>query len=197
VTDPVLIGSHGYQAINRLNRQGRLNARVRLSFSCFGSIIGLPCVKANSANAVSGIGDDMLRVGGIGEEVLNLSGPIYPDPSTRRSSRYLARTNGAWSITLPPVDAGGDGRIVGKGESGVSRSPIFAGECCIQVTDLRRPSADTLARLRALGAGVVPSVTNVKANATTDHPPFKRIYDSGTRACMGTDALNVSPFPPL
>jgi predicted amidohydrolase YtcJ len=40
VTDPVLIGSHGYQAINRLYRQGRLNARVRLSFSCFGSIVG-------------------------------------------------------------------------------------------------------------------------------------------------------------
>jgi predicted amidohydrolase YtcJ len=102
VTDPVLIGSHGYQAINRLNRQGRLNARVRLSFSCFGSIIGLPCVKANSANAVSGIGDDMLRIGGIGEEVLNLSGPIYPDPSTRRSSLTSPATNGAWSITLPP-----------------------------------------------------------------------------------------------
>jgi predicted amidohydrolase YtcJ len=76
IPDPVIVGSHDYQAINRLYREGRLNARVRFSFSCFGNVIGMPCVERNTVNALSGIGDDLLRIGGVGEEVMNLTGGI-------------------------------------------------------------------------------------------------------------------------
>ena len=92
------MGSHGYQAINRLYREGRLNARVRFSFSCFGSVIGMPCVQGNTVNALSGIGDDLLRIGGVGEEVLNLTAGIYADPEYAEILLYLAQTNGRLSI---------------------------------------------------------------------------------------------------
>jgi imidazolonepropionase-like amidohydrolase len=59
------------------------------------------------------------------------------------------------------------------------------------------PAADTLARLSALNAGVVPTNSNAKSGGISDHPPYRRIYESGTRACLGTDALDVSPYPPF
>ena len=52
-------------------------------------------------------------------------------------------------------------------------------------------------RLKALNAGVVPTNSNAKSGGVSDHPPYRRIYESGTRACLGTDALNVSPYPPF
>jgi len=197
IPDPVLRGSHGYQAINRLYREGRLNARVRFSFSCFGSIIGMPCVQENTANALSGIGDDLLRIGGIGEEVLNLTGGIYADPEYAEILRYLASNE--WSFEHHATAPATQEAMVASWERVNATYPI---------TDLgwrmlhpgggpAAPSADTLAQLQALGAGIVPTNTNVKSSGTSDHPPYRRIYESGTPSCIGTDALNVSPYPPF
>jgi predicted amidohydrolase YtcJ len=91
VPDPVIRGNNGYQAINQLHRDGELNARVRFSFSCFASIIGMPCVTLNTPNAVSTIGDDMLRIGGVGEEVLNVVGGVYPHDEYMEILEYLAK----------------------------------------------------------------------------------------------------------
>jgi len=197
IPDPVLRGSHGYQAINRLHREGRLNARVRFSFSCFGSIIGMPCVQENTVNAVSGIGDDLLRIGGVGEEVLTTTGGIYADPEYAAILSFLATNE--WSFEHHATAPATQEAMVRSWEAVNLVAPI---------TDLRwkmlhpgggpaAPSADTLARLKALRAGIVPTNTNVKSSGTTDHPPYRRIYESGTRACIGTDALNVSPYPPF
>lgn len=197
IPDPVLRGSHGYQAINRLYREGRLNARVRFSFSCFGSIIGMPCVQENTANALSGIGDDLLRIGGVGEEVLNLTGGIYADPEYAEILRYLASNE--WSFEHHATASSTQEAMVASWERVNQEFPI---------TDLgwrmlhpgggpAAPSGDTLARLQALGAGIVPTDTNVKSSGTSDHPPYRRIYESKTPSCLGTDALNVSPYPPF
>src|SRR5262249_3705257 len=59
------------------------------------------------------------------------------------------------------------------------------------------PSADTLVRPQALGAGIVPTNSSAKGGGPGEHPPYRRIYESGTPACLGTDALNVSPYPPF
>jgi len=92
IPDPVLRGSHGYQAINRLHREGRLNARVRFSFSCFGSIIGMPCVQENTVNAVSGIGDDLLRRHSRCEVLEDI---VYGDPQP---------SNAGLATALPRLD---------------------------------------------------------------------------------------------
>ena len=197
VPDPVLRGSHGYQAINRLHREGRLNARVRFSFSCFGSIIGMPCVLENTANALSGIGNDLLRIGGVGEEVLNLTGGIYADPEYAEILRYLASNE--WSLEHHATAGSTQHAMVASWERVNQEFPITElGWRMLHPGDgPTEPNPDTLTRLRALGAGVVPTNTNVKSSGTSDHPPYRRIYESGTPACLGTDALNVSPYPPF
>jgi predicted amidohydrolase YtcJ len=197
VPDPVIRGNNGYQAINRLHRDGELDARVRFNFSCFGSIIGMPCVREHTANAISTIGDDMLRVGGVGEEVMNTTGGIYADPEYAEILEYLASND--WEFQHHATAAITQEAMVASWERVNAIYPI---------TDLSwvmlhpgdgptNPTADTLARLKALNAGIVPTNTNVDSPTSTDHPPYRRIYESETEACLGTDALNVTPYPPF
>jgi hypothetical protein len=197
IPDPVIRGDNGYQAINRLHREGRLNARVRFSFSCFGTIIGKPCVDLNTPNAVSTVGDDTFRIGGVGEEVMNTTAGIYADPEYKEILEYLAKNE--WEFEHHATAGGTQEAQVRSWERVNQIHPI---------TELNwrtlhpgdgptHPTADTLARLKALNAGVVPTDTNVDVVNTTDHPPYRRIYESGTEACLGTDALNVSPYPPF
>ena len=197
VPDPVIVGSHGYQAINRLYREGRLNARVRFSFSCFGNVIGMPCVQGNTVNALSGIGDDLLRIGGVGEEVLNLTAGIYADPEYAEILLYLAQNE--WSFEHHATAPATQQAMVASWERVNSIAPIteLAWRMLHPGGGPEAPSPDTLARLKALNAGVVPTNSNAKSGGVSDHPPYRRIYESGTRACLGTDALNVSPYPPF
>ena len=53
------------------------------------------------------------------------------------------------------------------------------------------PNPDALRRLRDLDAGVVP--TDAGVNGTTPYPPYRRIYESGTHACLGSGAPDDAP----
>jgi predicted amidohydrolase YtcJ len=57
------------------------------------------------------------------------------------------------------------------------------------------PTQEIFDRLRALGAGIVLTDSGVRGGAS--HPPYRRAYESGTETCLGTDALNASPYPPF
>jgi predicted amidohydrolase YtcJ len=57
------------------------------------------------------------------------------------------------------------------------------------------PTAETLARAERLGIGMTPSVTGALGRGFA--PPYRRILGSGTRMCLATDAMNVSPYPPF
>jgi hypothetical protein len=196
VPDPVIRGNNGYQAINQLHRDGELNARIRFSFSCFGSIIGMPCVTGNTPNAVSTIGDDMLKIGGVGEEVLNTVGGVYPHDEYMEILEYLAKNR--WEFEHhATADTTQHGMIEDWEEVDAEFEINDLGWRMLHPGDgPEEPSADTLARLKALNAAVVPTDTNFDSTGT-DHPPFKRVYDSGVKACAGTDAYNVSPYPPF
>jgi predicted amidohydrolase YtcJ len=199
-SEPVISGNNGYQAINELHRRGELNARVRFNLSCFGApgsaTIGLPCVRDYVTAAVGTIGDDLLRIGGIGEEVMNLQGGIYPDPEYRQILELLASLR--WPLQHHATAPSTQQAMVASWERVNAVYPI---------TDLRwvmlhpgggpeNPNADVLARLRALGAGIVLTNSSIHAS-DTDHPPYRRVYQSGTPSCSGTDALNVAPYPPF
>jgi predicted amidohydrolase YtcJ len=197
VADPVLVGSHGYQAVNRLHREGRLNARIRFSFSCFGNVIGMPCVQTNTPNALSTIGDDILRIGGVGEEVLNVTGGVYAESEYLPIITFLAQNE--WHFEHHATAPSTQEAMVRSWEKVNANYPIteLGWRMLHPGGGPAAPSADTLARLKALGAGINPTNSNAKSGGAADHPPYRRIYESGTRACIGTDALNVSPYPPF
>ena len=52
----------------------------------------------------------------------------------------------------------------------------------------RRPDAP-----QGLDAGVVP--TDPTVNGVPSYPPYRRIYESGTRACLGSGAPGEAPYP--
>jgi predicted amidohydrolase YtcJ len=199
-SEPVLWGDHGYQAVNEIHRRNELDVRVRFNLGCFGAAgsatIGLTCVRDYLTAAVGTIGDDMLQIGGIGEEVMNTSGGIYPDPEYGQILDLIASHR--WPLQHHATAAGTQQAMVSSWEQVNARHPI---------TDLRwvmlhpangpaNPSQDIFNRLRALNAGVVLTNSSIHA-MDTDHPPYRRAYQSGTQTCSGTDSLNVAPYPPF
>jgi predicted amidohydrolase YtcJ len=176
-------GDLGYEAVNRLHRAGELNARIRLNFPL-------------DAIQVSEVGDDTLRIGGVGAGVLRPGAKgVYPPPEYRRilqrlSSRELSFEHGATRATTQHG-------LVAEWEQANQRHPI---------TDLRwrmlhpgagptEPNPDALARLQALNAGVVP--TDMAATGGRAHPPYRRIYESATESCLGSGGLDGAPYPPF
>jgi predicted amidohydrolase YtcJ len=121
----------------------------------------------------------------------------YADPEYAEILLYLAQNE--WSFEHHATAAATQEAMVASWERVNAIAPItdLAWRMLHPGDGPEAPSADTLARLKALNAGVVPTNSNAKSGGVSDHPPYRRIYESGTRACLGTDALNVSPYPPF
>ncbi len=188
-------GGGDYAAAGRLRRAGELNARIRLNFGCPADELGTACVERLTARQIGEVGDDELRVGGIGEDVL-APGPkgVYPPGEYRRILAALARDG--WAFEHGATRATTQQGMIREWELVNARRPI---------TGLRwrmlhpgggptEPNPDLLTRLRDLDAGVVPTATGVLGG--NDHPPYRRIYGSGTRACLGSGAPGA-PFAPF
>ena len=189
-------GDGGYAAINRLHREGRLNARIRLNFSCSGAEAGWPCVRASTARQIGETGDETLRIGGVGEEVMRAGAhAVYPSGPYRRILERLARDG--WALEHRATEATTQHGMVGDWEAVNRRYPIagLRWRMLHPGAGPTEPNADALARLKDLDAGVVPIGASVKGGAS--QPPYRRIYASGTRACLGTDALAAAPYPPF
>lgn len=184
---------HGFQAVNQLRRDGRLTARIVLQLTSFG---GLATVQRDSRHAFSAIGDDVLRIGGIGEEVMGSVAGLYPQPEYTQLVEHLAQNR--WKFEHHASLAVTQDQILDTWEQVNATHPIgglgwfmlhpFEGPT--------HPSSETLSRLRALGTGVVPTDSNAMG-ASTQHPPYKRIFESGTRNCLGSDAIDAGPYPPF
>ncbi len=199
-SEPVISGNNGYQALNEVHRRGELNARVRFNLSCFGAAgsatIGLPCVMDYITTAVSMLGDDMLTLGGVGEEVMNTSaGGIYADPEYGQILNVLAARR--WSLQHHVGGAAPQAAQVTSWET-VNATYDISGLDWVMLHPgggPADPNASIFARLKALDAGVV--LTDSGIHGTGGAPPYRRAYQSGVETCSGTDALNVAPYPPL
>jgi predicted amidohydrolase YtcJ len=208
----VLRDNHGYQAVNRLHREGEMTTRISFNLSCFGPDAmheddppgepphgAMECVETHTFNALGLLGDDMLRLRGIGEDVMETTntpdGPIYADPEYGEILEHLATND--WPLEHHATAPSAQRAMVESWERVNQIRPI---------ADLRwfmlhpgsgptNPTQEIFDRLRALGAGIVLTDSGVRGG--TSHPPYRRAYESGTETCLGTDALNASPYPPF
>jgi predicted amidohydrolase YtcJ len=184
---------HGFQAIDELHRQGRMTARVVLHLTSFG---GLVTVQRDTRHAFSLIGDDMLRIGGPGEEIMFAVGGVYPLPEYQEIVNHLARNR--WNFQHHASLGITQRTMLDAWEQANAVHPIAD----LNWTMLHphdgpeNPTAETLARIKALGAGIVPTDSNVQG-AGDEHPPYRRIYESAARSCLGTDAMNAGPYAPF
>ena len=172
-----------YQVVNRLHRAGELNARIR---------VNLPPTDIQ----ISEIGDEVLRIGGVGPDVLRPGARgVYPAAQYQRILDQIAVSD--WAFEHGATRATTQHGLVAEWEKVNQRHPI---------TDLRwrilhpgagptEPNPDALARLQALNAGVVP--TDMAATGGRAHPPYRRIYESATESCLGSGGLDGAPYPPF
>ena len=184
---------HGFQAVNELHRQGRMTARVGLHLTSFG---GLETVLRDTRHAFSLIGDDVLMIGGPGEEIMPAVGGVYPLPEYQEIVNHLARNR--WNFQHHASLGITQRTMLDAWEQANAIHPIAdLNWVMLHPHDgPENPTAETLARIKALGAGIVPTDSNVQG-AGDEHPPYRRIYESGARACLGTDAMNAGPYAPF
>ncbi len=180
----------GYDHLLALHRQGKLSARLRLFFYSRDLQPDLPFLTQRLNNQFLDFGDDGMRVSGIGEWVstgdLRNPPPIYENAVrliAQRGWRYNQHTNG-------PED---QRAIAGVWEKVNAATPI-AGlrwdmDHAVQI------DADTLRRLKALGAGVSASggyFVEVPGRVA----PLRAILDSGVHFGYGSDGGSVAPLAP-
>lgn len=180
----------GYDHLLALHRQGKLNARLRLFFYSRDLQPDLPFLTQRLNNQFLDFGDDGMRVSGIGEWVstgdLRNPPPIYENAVrliAQRGWRYNQHTNG-------PED---QRAIAGVWEKVNAATPI-AGlrwdmDHAVQI------DADTLRRLKALGAGVSASggyFVEVPGRVA----PLRAILESGVHFGYGSDGGSVAPLAP-
>jgi predicted amidohydrolase YtcJ len=181
----------GYDAVNRLHRVGELNARVRINLGCDGAG-GIACVRRLTATRIGETGDASLRIGGIGEHVLETGARgVYPPAEYGRILRVLASRE--WAFEQPAPRATTQHGMVDAWEQVNARTPItgLRWRMLAPGAGPAEPNEDALARLRDLNAGVVP--TDASVTGGTSHPPYRRIFESGTRACRGSGGS----YPPF
>jgi len=194
----LLVGEHGFQAINQLHRNDEMTARIVLHFSCFTNAPALDCVKRNTYNAVSLIGDDWLLIGGMGEELTTaLQNNLYPLPDYQDAVDFLAlnRWNLEHHATAPVTQL----EVIQAWERANQKSSIkdLGWRMLHPGGGPEFPTAEMFNQLKALNAGVVLTDSSGQGQQAAAVPPYRRAYESGVRMCLGTDALNVAPYPPF
>jgi predicted amidohydrolase YtcJ len=185
---------HGPQPVVQLRREGRLDARV--GFHLMNNFGGLATVLQDTRHAISFVGDDLLRYMGVGEEVLCPGNQPPPDPAEYLAIvRHLAANRIGFENHASREAT--QAAYLDAWEQANEIYPISKLHWTIAHPgeDNVGPTAATLARAKALGIGMTPSVTGALGRGFT--PPYRRILESGVRMCLATDAMNVSPYPPF
>jgi predicted amidohydrolase YtcJ len=187
------VGQHGHQPVLELRRRDRLNARV--AFHLMNNFGGLQQVLADTRNPVGFLGDDWLRYLGVGEEVFCPGNQPPPAAEYLAISEHLARNR--LSFENHASESETQVAILDAWERANEIYPIADLHWTIAHPgeDNVGPTAETLARAARLGIGMTPSDTGALGRGAT--PPFRRILESGTRLCLASDAMNVSPFTPF
>jgi predicted amidohydrolase YtcJ len=187
------VGQHGHQPVLALRRRDRLNARV--AFHLMNNFGGLEQVLADTRNPLGFLGDDWLRYLGVGEEVFCPGNQPPPAAEYLAISEHLARNRLSFENHASASET--QVAILDAWEQANEIYPIADLHWTIAHPgeDNVGPTAETLARSARLGIGMTPSDTGALGRGAT--PPFRRILESGTRMCLASDAMNVSPFTPF
>jgi predicted amidohydrolase YtcJ len=187
------VGQHGHQPVLELRRRNRLNARV--AFHLMNNFGGLEQVLADTRNPLGFLGDDWLRYLGVGEEVFCPGNQPPPAAEYLAISEHLARNRLSFENHASASET--QVAILDAWERANDVYPIADLHWTIAHPgeDNVGPTAETLARAARLGIGMTPSDTGALGRGTS--PPFRRILESGTRLCLASDAMNVSPFTPF
>ncbi|KAK4175359.1 amidohydrolase family-domain-containing protein [Triangularia setosa] len=169
--------------------------RLRVNFLHDDSTASNPTLVERLRNTFPFFGNDMIRTGAIGEFAVGIAhyagGPIF-------EAAALKIAKAGWRLE---VHALGDNDLKTQLEGFEKvNAEVPIKNLRWVVAHVPRISADSLIRLKALGAGVNVSgwpFLEGTGNATNPAgPPFRRILDSKIHVGFGADGANIAPLSP-
>ena len=204
-----------YDAAVALDRENKLTSRLRLFWYTLDTSMDVPILKERLLNNFPLFGDDMLRISGVGETVVQ-----NPPPPPGTVAPRPPGAGGGFRFVPPANEEAALQLIAKRGYAYSQHSTTLAEDMFItdtfekvnKVTPIANlrwsishvPKIDepTLNRLKAMGAGVMAhSWQYLTGNipppgAPPAGPPFRMILDDGIHAGGGSDAVAVTSLDP-
>lgn len=182
-----------YDAMNALQRERALPVRVRIFFLTMDSTPEIPNLKARLLNTFRGFGDDMMSLSGVGE--FATSWPLFGQPTPAHYTQaleFIARQG--WPFQQHSLSPAED-KLTLEAFEAVNKTTPIAG-LHWSIAHAPRIDAPTIARFKAIGAGVAIHPFTYLAGTPGSGPPVKTILDSGIHAGAGSDSAQISTLNP-
>jgi predicted amidohydrolase YtcJ len=194
-----------YDSLRALYDEGKIFNRIWINFLHMEADPATPELNARLLNVFNDFGDDMVRVLGIGEFT---GGGLFPTGDAwRNGTRLVAMArwrneNHSLGFNVAGIP---DWKIIIDGWQSVHDEVRVMPGLSDGITNLRWvlahvPFMDTeyLNKLKGLGGGIslVGGWRYISGTAAGNGPPFRLIIDSGIRAGMSSDGMQISPMNP-
>jgi len=182
-----------YDAIASVHRDEKMPVRVRLFFLSMDTRPDVPMLRQRLLNTLKGFGDDMLRVSGIGE--FASTWPLFGNtpPANYETALQLIAKQG-WAFQQHSLSPAEDKLTIETFEAVNPTTPIA--DLHWSIAHAPRIDAATLARFKAIGAGMAIHPFTYLAGGPGAGPPLRTILDSGIHAGAGSDSAQISTLNP-
>jgi len=182
-----------YDAFLALRKEEKLSTRLRIFFLSMDTQPNIPLLKERMLNNFSGIGDDMLRVSGIGEfaTAWPLFGQVTPPANYTAALQLIAKQG--WAFQQHSLSLAEDQLTASTFETVNATTPIA--NLHWSIAHVPRIDQATVNRFKAVGAGIAVHPFNY-LNPQGGGPPLRMILDSGIHVGAGSDSAQISTLDP-
>jgi predicted amidohydrolase YtcJ len=183
-----------YDAFLALHREKKMAARLRVFFLSMDTQPAIPLLSERLRNAFDGLGDDMLRISGIGEfaTAWPLFGKVTP-PANYEAALQLVAKQG-WPFQQHSLSLAEDQLTAATFEKVNAATPIS--DLRWSIAHVPHIDQETVNRFKALGAGIAIHPYEYLAGTAGAGPPVRMIVDSGIHVGAGSDAAQISTLDP-
>lgn len=183
-----------YDALMALHREGKMTSRVRIFFLSMDTRPDVPLLSERVRNTLRGLGDDMLRLSGIGEFATQwpLFGQVTPPANYATALKLVAKDG--WPFQQHSLSLAEDKLTASTFEEVNKVTPIASLRW--SVAHVPRIDQETVNRFKAVGAGIAVHPFEYLAGGPNAGPPLRMILDSGLPVGAGSDAAQISTLDP-
>jgi predicted amidohydrolase YtcJ len=195
-----------YDSLRALYREGKIFNRIWINFLHMEEDMNTPELRARLLNVFNDFGDDMVRILGIGEftagNIFFAGSPVWLNGTRQVAMAQWRNENHTLGFNIGGIP---DWKLIIDGWQTVHDEVRAMPGLSDGITNLRWvlahvPFMDTeyLNKLKGLGGGIslVGGWRYISGTATGNGPPFRLIIDSGIRAGMSSDGMQISPMNP-
>jgi predicted amidohydrolase YtcJ len=183
-----------YDAFQALHQQNKMTTRLRIFFLSMDTRPDVPMLKQRMYNIFPGLGDDMLKVSGIGEFATQW--PLFGTatmPANYETALQLIAKEG-WAFQQHSLSPAEDQITASTFEKVNAVTPIK--DLRWSIAHAPRIDQATVDRFKAMGAAIAVHPFGYLAGTVGAGPPLRMILDSGIHAGAGSDSAQISTLNP-